>query len=53
MIAERVQSSKINKSSCPEVLFKKGVRNLEKFPGKHLRQSLCFNKATGCGLQLY
>ena len=44
------------RSSCPEVFFKKGVlRNFAKFTGKHLRQSLFFNKVAdlGLGLQLY
>ena len=32
----------------PEVFYKKGVlRNFAKFTGKHLRQSLFFNKVTG------
>ena len=32
----------------PEVLYKKGVlKNLAKFTGKHLRQSLSFNKVAG------
>ena len=39
-----------HRSSSPDVFFKKGVlRNFAKFTGKHLRQSLYFNK----GLQLY
>ena len=42
------------RSSHPEVLCKKGVlRNLAKFIGKHLCQSLFFNKVAGSGLQLY
>ena len=37
-----------NRSSCPEVFCKKGVlRNFEKFTGKHLHQSLIFNKIAG------
>ena len=36
---------KASKSSHPEVFFKKGaLRNLAKFKGKHLCQSLFFNK---------
>ena len=35
-------------SSRPEVFCKKGVlRNFTKFTGKHLRQSLFFNKVAG------
>ena len=34
--------------------FRKGVlRNFAKFTGKHLRQSLSFNKVAGLSLQLY
>ena len=40
--------------SRPEVFYKIGVlRNFAKFIGKHLRQSLFFNKVAGLGLQLY
>ena len=36
------------RSSRPEVFRKKGVlRNFAKFTGKHLRQSLFFNKVAG------
>ena len=36
------------RSSHPEVFCKKGVlRNFTKFTGKHLRQSLFFNKVAG------
>ena len=36
------------RSSCPEMLCKKGVlRNFTKFTGKHLCQSLFFNKVAG------
>ena len=36
------------RSNRPEVFCKKGVlRNLTKFPGKHLCQSLFFNKVAG------
>ena len=35
-----------NRSSCTEVFYQKGVfRNFAKFKGKHLSQSLFFNKA--------
>ena len=38
----------ISRSSHPEVFCKKGVlRNVAKLTGKHLRQSLFFNKAAG------
>ena len=41
-------STTINRSSHPKVLCKKGVlRNFKKFTGKHLYQSLLFNKVTG------
>ena len=44
--------NKIYKSSCPEVFCKKGVlRNFTKFTGKHLCQSLFFNKVAGLRLQ--
>ena len=37
-----------DRSSCPEVFCKKGVlENFLKFTGKHLCQSLFFNKTTG------
>ena len=36
------------RSSCPQVLCKKGVlKNFTKFTGKHLWQSLLFNKVAG------
>ena len=36
------------RSSCPEVFCKKGVlKNFAKFTGKHLCQSLFFNKVAG------
>ena len=42
-----------NRSSCPEVFCKKVVlRNFAKFTGKHLCQSVFFNKVAGLGLQL-
>ena len=45
---EPVMQYKIFKSSRPEVLSKKGVlRNFTKFTGKHLCQSLFFNKVAG------
>ena len=38
-----------NRSSRPEVFCRKGVLgNFAKFTGKHLCQSLFFNKVTGC-----
>ena len=38
----------ITRSSRPEAFFKKGVlRNFTKFTGKHLCQSLFFNKVAG------
>ena len=40
-------------SSHPEVFCKKAVlKTFAKFTGKHLCQSLFFNKVTGCDLQL-
>ena len=43
-----------NSSTRPEVLCKKGVlRNFAKLTGKHLCQSLFFNKVAGLCLQLY
>ena len=37
-----------SRNSHPEVFYKKGVlRNFEKFTGKHLCQSLFFNKVAG------
>ena len=42
-----------SRSSRPEVFCKKGVlRNFTKFTGKHLCQSLFYNKVAGL-LQLY
>ena len=36
------------RSSCPEVFCEKGLlRNVTKFTGKHLCQSLFFNKVAG------
>ena len=38
----------LNRTSRPEVFCKKGVlRNFTKFTGKHLCQSLFFNKVAG------
>ena len=38
----------MDRSSCPEVFCKKGaLKNLAKLTGKHLRQSLFFNKVAG------
>ena len=43
-------SCSLARSSHPEVFCKKGVaRNFTKFTGKHLRQSLFFNKVAGLG----
>ena len=43
-----------DRSSRPEVFYKKGVpRNFAKFTGKHLCQSLFFNKVAARDLQLY
>ena len=43
-----------SKKQPPEVFCEKGVlRNFTKFTGKHLCQSLFFNKVAGLGLQLY
>ena len=40
----------LNKNSCPEVFCKKRVlRNFTDFTGKHLCQSLFFNKVAGLG----
>ena len=40
------------RSSCPEVFYKKGVlRNFTKLTGKHLCQSLFFNKVAGLCLK--
>ena len=41
----------IHRSSYPEVFYKKGVlKNLTKFTGKHLCQSLFFNNVAGLQL---
>ena len=43
--------SGFSRSSRPDVFCKKGVlRNFAKFTGKHLCQSLYFNKVAGLGL---
>ena len=43
-----------NRSSRSEVFCKKGVlRNFAKFIGKHVCQSLFFNKVAGLSLLLY
>ena len=43
-----MQRSGTSRSSCPDVFCKKGVlRNFTKFTGKHLCQSLFFNKVAG------
>ena len=42
------------RSSRPDVLFKNGVlRNFAKFTGKHLCQSLFFNKVAGLKLPVF
>ena len=42
------------RSSRPEKICKKGVlRNFTKFTGKHLRQSLFFNKNAGLSFDMY
>ena len=42
------------RSSLPDVFFKKGVhRNFAKFIGKHLCQSLLFNKVAGLSPEPY
>ena len=47
-IATTCQIPNINRSSRPDVFFKKGVlKNFTKLTGKHLCQSLFFNKVTG------
>ena len=44
----KLRGVEINRSSRPEVFCKKGVlRNFTKFTGKHLCQSLFFNKVAG------
>ena len=44
----------LQRGSRPEVFCKKGVlRNFAKFTGKHLCQSLFFNKVAGLSLQLH
>ena len=46
-----VEKSSSKRSSLPEVFCTKGVlRNFAKFTGKHLCQSLIFNKVAGLGL---
>ena len=45
---------KQDRSSRPEVFCRKDVyRNFAKFTGKHLCQSLFFNKIAGLSLQIY
>ena len=47
-LANSRRNRQLHKSSRPEVFCKKGVlRNFEKFLGKHLCQSLFFNKVAG------
>ena len=50
---ENIDDSSDERSSRPDAFCQKGVlRNFAKFTGKHLCQSLFFNKVAG-GLQLY
>ena len=50
----RLPENGLLKSSRSEVFCKKGVlRNFTKFLGKHLCQSLFFNKVTGSGLNTF
>ena len=45
---ENLLDNIINRSSRPEVFYKKGVlRNFAKFTGKHLCQSIFFNEVAG------
>ena len=47
-ITKQTNRSLLHRSSRPEVFCKKGVlRNFAKFAGKHLCQSLFFNKVAG------
>ena len=47
--------SKKKQNSRPEMFYKKGApkKFLQKFKGKHLRQSLFFNKVADLHLQLH
>ena len=48
LVVIKFHDDSISRSSRPEVFCKRGVlRNLVKFTGKHLRQSLFFNKIAG------
>ena len=48
------QFPRMYRSSHQRCSVRKGVlRNLAKFAGKHLSQSLFFSKVAGLGLQLY
>ena len=45
--------AKLIRSTCPRVFCKKGaLRNLEKFIGKYMCQSLFFNKVAGPAILL-
>ena len=49
-----LSTSKKVRRSRPEVFCKKGVlKNFTKFTGKHLRQSLFFNKVAGQACQVF
>ena len=51
MAGKRITHTAIVRSTRPEVFSKKGVlRNFTKFTGKHLCQSLFFNKVAGLRL---
>ena len=44
----QITNDQISRSSRPDIFCEKGVlRNLAKLTGKHLRQSLFFNKVAG------
>ena len=49
VLSEQIETNRVlSRSSCSEVFCKKGVlRNFAKFTGKHLCQSLFFNKVAG------
>ena len=54
LVVIKFHDDSISRSSGPEVFCKRGVlRNLVKFTGKHLRQSLFLIKLQAWGLQLW
>ena len=54
LVVIKFHDDSISRSSRPEVFCKRGVlRNLVKFTGKHLRQSLFLIKLQAWGLQLW